>query len=280
MSIPIWSSRRLTAEQLGNPARFVIEEKVSLPRQQSAMIPILDQAIDATRVSIYNRNDHAKHPLFGLKMKNNSKQSLMQGPIAVYDEGHYAGDSRILDLQPGEERFVSYGIDTGVEVAPFEKVVPGPEMTVRTERQSLAGALQIANHAHVRHQEPVAASPQDCHRTTLPRGLEVRGGPQIRPKRRGWKGRRHRNDLEVRRRGEAQRTHSRSVPLQRRRHGRRDRQVRSERENCRAAILSSGPSKSIWPVSSRRSGSKSGSIPNGRRMERSASKSSTMASLR
>ncbi len=127
----------LTAEQLGNPARFVIDEKVSLPRQQSAMIPILDQAIDSARVSIYNGHDHAKHPLFELKIKNNSKQSLMQGPIAVYEERQYAGDSRILDLQPGEERYISYGVDTGVEIAPFEKVVPGPEMVVRTESSRL-----------------------------------------------------------------------------------------------------------------------------------------------
>lgn len=129
----------LTAEQLGNPARFVIEEKVSLPRQQSAMIPILEQAIDATRVSIYNQRVQAKHPLFGLKMKNNSKQSLMQGPIAIYDDEHYAGDARILDLQPGEERFLSYAIDTGTEVVPFDKVVPAPEMTARMEN----GRLQV-----------------------------------------------------------------------------------------------------------------------------------------
>lgn len=129
----------LTAEELGNPARFIIEEKVSLPRQQSAMIPILEQPIDAMRVSIYNQKVQAKHPLFGLKMKNTSKQSLMQGPIAIYDDEQYAGDARILDLQPGEERFVSYAIDTGTEVIPFDKVVPAAEMTARMEN----GHLQV-----------------------------------------------------------------------------------------------------------------------------------------
>lgn len=127
----------LTAEELGNPARFLIEEKVSLPRQQSAMLPILEQTIDATRVTIYNPRVQAKHPLLGLKMKNNSKQSLMSGPIAIYDDNQYAGDARILDLQPGEERFVSYAIDTGTEVVPFDKVVPAPDMTARMENGQL-----------------------------------------------------------------------------------------------------------------------------------------------
>jgi hypothetical protein len=127
----------LTAEELGNPARFLIEEKVSLPRQQSAMLPILEQVIDATRVSIYNPRVQAKHPLLGLKIKNNSKQSLMQGPIAIYDDSQYAGDARILDLQPGEERFVSYAIDIGTEVVPFDKVIPAPEMTAKMENGRL-----------------------------------------------------------------------------------------------------------------------------------------------
>ena len=129
----------LTAEELGNPARFAIEENVTLPRQQSAMIPILEQPIDATRVSIYNQRVQAKHPLFGMKIKNNSKQSLMQGPIAVYENEQYAGDARILDLQPGEERYISYAIDTGTEVLPFDKVVPSNEMTARMEN----GRLQV-----------------------------------------------------------------------------------------------------------------------------------------
>jgi hypothetical protein len=128
----------LTAEELGNTARYSIDETVTLPRQQSAMLPILDQPVEATRVSIYNEHVQAKHPLFGLKIKNTSKQALMQGPIAIYDDGQYAGDARVLDLQPGEERFVSYAVDTGMEIKPFDKVAPGPEMTASVQNGQLS----------------------------------------------------------------------------------------------------------------------------------------------
>jgi hypothetical protein len=127
----------LTAEELGNPARYSIEERVSLPRQQSAMIPILEQDIEASRVSIYNERVQAKHPLLGMKMKNNTKQSLMSGPITIYDDDQYVGDARILDLQPGEERFLSYAIDTGVEIKPFDRTQPAPEMTVSLQNGQL-----------------------------------------------------------------------------------------------------------------------------------------------
>ena len=42
----------------------------------------------------------------------------MQGPVSVYEGGTYAGDGRIMDLQPNEERLLSYAIDQGVEVKP------------------------------------------------------------------------------------------------------------------------------------------------------------------
>src|SRR5258708_12636068 len=41
---------------------------------------------------------------------------VMQGPLSVFDGNSYAGDARILDLQPGEERLLSYAVDLGTEV--------------------------------------------------------------------------------------------------------------------------------------------------------------------
>ncbi len=105
-----------SAEDIGDVCHYVIDEKVTLPRQKSAMLPIVHQAVDATRVSIFNESVHAKFPLLGLKFKNTAAQPLMQGPVTVYDGTAYAGDSRVQDLQPGEERLLSYALDTGTEV--------------------------------------------------------------------------------------------------------------------------------------------------------------------
>ena len=59
---------------------------------------------------------HAKFPLLGLRLKNSSKLPLNQGPITVYEEGSYAGDTRILDVQPKEERLLSYALDQATEI--------------------------------------------------------------------------------------------------------------------------------------------------------------------
>ena len=42
----------------------------------------------------------------------------MQGPVTVFEGSTYAGDARIADLQPNEERLLSYAVDLGIEVKP------------------------------------------------------------------------------------------------------------------------------------------------------------------
>jgi hypothetical protein len=106
-----------TASALGDYFQYVIDMPVNLGRQKSALLPIINKDVDASRVSIYNPGVQAKHPLLGLKFKNTTGSNLSQGPITVFEGSTYAGDTRVLDLQPGEERLVSYAIDLGAEVS-------------------------------------------------------------------------------------------------------------------------------------------------------------------
>ena len=80
------------------------------------MLPIVGKDIEGQKVSIYNEAVQTRHPLLGLKFKNTSGAHLKQGPITVFEGSVYAGDTRVLDVQPNEERLVSYAIDLGTEV--------------------------------------------------------------------------------------------------------------------------------------------------------------------
>jgi hypothetical protein len=105
-----------TADESGDTYRYALDQKVSLPRQKSALLPVLHESVQVTRVSIYNQPIHPKFPLLGMKLKNTTKQPLMQGPLAVFDGGAFAGDVRMPDLKPDEERLLSYALDLGLEV--------------------------------------------------------------------------------------------------------------------------------------------------------------------
>jgi hypothetical protein len=125
------------AMQLGDSFEYVLDEPVSLPRQKSALLPIVNKEVQGQRVSIYNQATHPKFPLLGLRFKNTSGLHLMQGPITVFEGASYAGDSRVLDLQPNEERLLSYAVDLGTEV---EAVTENPKHTL-TKVKAVKGLL-------------------------------------------------------------------------------------------------------------------------------------------
>ncbi len=84
---------------------------VTLPRQKSAMLPIITDSISIARVSIYNASVLASNPLNGVRLKNTTGKHLLQGPITVFEKNGYAGDARIDNVPPGQERLLSYGVD-------------------------------------------------------------------------------------------------------------------------------------------------------------------------
>jgi hypothetical protein len=114
-----------TASSLGDFFQYSIDHPVTLGRQKSAMLSIVNRDIEGQKVSIYNQNVQKTHPLLGLKFKNTSGAHLNQGPITVFEGSVYAGDTRVLDVQPNEDRLVSYAIDLGTEVDP--QIGPGTQ---------------------------------------------------------------------------------------------------------------------------------------------------------
>jgi hypothetical protein len=99
-----------SASKVGELFQYTVGN-VSLPRQRSAMIPIVTDDIEVEKLSIYNQSVLARHPLNGARVKNTTGKHLLQGPITVLEGSGYAGDARIDNVPPGQERLISYGID-------------------------------------------------------------------------------------------------------------------------------------------------------------------------
>jgi len=134
------------AKNLGEAFSYTIKDPVNLPRQQSALLPIVTGSVGAWKTSIYNPQVQGKFPLYGLRIKNTTGVHLMGGPITIYDSAVYAGDAVFEDLQPGEERLVSYAVDLGVtcecetEPVPQEiiafRLIKGDLVISRKERKT------------------------------------------------------------------------------------------------------------------------------------------------
>jgi hypothetical protein len=103
------------ASKMGELFQYVVPN-VTLSRQKSAMLPIITDSIAMDRLSIYNASVLRTNPLNGVRLKNTTGKHLLQGPITVLDKGGYAGDARIDNVPPGQERLLSYGIDLEMTV--------------------------------------------------------------------------------------------------------------------------------------------------------------------
>jgi hypothetical protein len=125
------------ASNIGELFQYKIETPVTLPRHESAMLPIVNASVKGQKVSIYNANVQVKYPLNGFKLTNNTDYHLMQGPITVFDGGAYAGDAEIKDIAPHSERLISYALDLDTEVASEAKARPEQLTSVRIVKGTL-----------------------------------------------------------------------------------------------------------------------------------------------
>jgi hypothetical protein len=141
--------------QLGELFEYTVHN-VTLPRQKSAMIPIVSDNVDVTRVSIYNASVLASNPLYGVRLKNTTGKSLLQGPLTVLEKGGYAGDAQIDNLPAGQERLLSYGVDLQLLVNSSRNTQTASVMTAR-----IVKGLLYVDRKYVSQQEYVADNRSD-----------------------------------------------------------------------------------------------------------------------
>lgn len=150
------------AGDVGELFQYVIQTPVELPRQQSAMLPIVQGDVAFEKVSLYNPAVHARHPLSGLALTNSTPVHLMQGPITVFDGGAYAGDAQIADLPPAERSLVTYALDLDTEVV----LRPGAG-TQEVVGVQLARGVLIASQRLVREEKYELKNSDDRPRRVL-----------------------------------------------------------------------------------------------------------------
>lgn len=110
------SSRRADVVETGEVFQYRLPQPVTIERQRSAMLQIVGESLPQRRVSIYSV-DRGTNPMRGVELTNSTGLQLLPGPIAVFDEGVYAGDAQINHVAPGDTRLIAYAVDLDVLAA-------------------------------------------------------------------------------------------------------------------------------------------------------------------
>ncbi|MEK6335558.1 MAG: carboxypeptidase regulatory-like domain-containing protein, partial [Acidobacteriota bacterium] len=120
-----------TGAEIGDLFEYRIDQPVTVPRDRSALIPILQTRMEGERVSIYNEGARRDRPMGGMLLKNTSTLTLEDGALTVIDGDAYAGEALLARLKPSEQRLISFALDLGTLVNVRVKEDRAPTFLVR-----------------------------------------------------------------------------------------------------------------------------------------------------
>lgn len=104
------------AQQMGELFEYRIGEPVTIHKDESAMLPFLQQKIEARKLLIYSSGSGSEHPTNAAELDNSTGKTLDGGPVTVYDGGAYGGEALMETLKSGDKRLISYAVDLGTRI--------------------------------------------------------------------------------------------------------------------------------------------------------------------
>jgi hypothetical protein len=105
-----------TATEIADLFEYAIRNPVTVKKNESAMLPFLQQKITARKLIIYS-DPNKTNPLSAAEVTNNTGRTLDGGPVTVYDSGTYAGEALVETIKDSDKRFISYGVDLGTRIS-------------------------------------------------------------------------------------------------------------------------------------------------------------------
>jgi hypothetical protein len=127
-----------SGQELGELFEYRIAQPVTIRKNESAMLPFLQQPIAGRKLLIYS--DHgSQHPTNAAELTNSTGKTLDGGPITVYDGGVYGGEALMETLKAGDKRLISYAVDLGTRITEAF----GSKQAVTREMHATRGLLNV-----------------------------------------------------------------------------------------------------------------------------------------
>ncbi|MFX0090899.1 MAG: hypothetical protein ACFFBD_03975, partial [Candidatus Hodarchaeota archaeon] len=103
-------------KEMGDLFQYEIAMPVTIKRNQSALVPIVQEDIEGKRVLLFNENTGRKNPMACLELKNTTLLTLEGGPMLVMEEVEYVGEAMLPTIKPDEKRLVPFAVELGCVV--------------------------------------------------------------------------------------------------------------------------------------------------------------------
>ncbi|HOI95328.1 MAG TPA: DUF4139 domain-containing protein [Syntrophobacter fumaroxidans] len=117
--------------QVGELFSFEAREKVSVPRGQAAMVPILSKQINGRRL-VYYKRAFSPRATNAFVMRNDTDVTLEAGAVTFFEGSTSLGEGILgHTLPPGSQEVVPYALDASVDVLPQQKTQREPHFKGR-----------------------------------------------------------------------------------------------------------------------------------------------------
>jgi hypothetical protein len=93
---------------------YNLTDPVTIRKNESALVPILQTKVDAERVTLWSRQEPT--PLRALWVTNTSNLTLDRGSFTIVEDGNFGGEGLLDPIHPAEKRLLSYAVDQAVRV--------------------------------------------------------------------------------------------------------------------------------------------------------------------
>jgi hypothetical protein len=113
--IPSDIAVNVASGDVGELFEYSFSTPVTVKKDESAMLPFLQQPIGARKLLIYSES-YGEHPMNAAELTNSTAKTLDGGPITVFDAASYAGEALMTTLKAGDKRLISYSVDLGTRV--------------------------------------------------------------------------------------------------------------------------------------------------------------------
>ncbi|MDP7078694.1 MAG: hypothetical protein QF415_02305 [Candidatus Undinarchaeales archaeon] len=124
---------------MGEVFAYDVAEPVTVLRNQSALVPILQQEVSGKKILVYNEAGRADNPMACLKLTNDTGLALEEGPATVLDKGTYVGETMLPFLKKDGDRTLSYAVELRVKVTKEERYTGESIQEVQVESGALVG---------------------------------------------------------------------------------------------------------------------------------------------
>jgi len=104
-------------QELGDLFEYKLKEPISIQKNRSALVPVVQSAIGAEKVSVWNEQAGLRRPQRALWLTNSSGLTLDGGSFSVLEEETFAGEGIFDPIRPDEKRLVSYATDLALNVS-------------------------------------------------------------------------------------------------------------------------------------------------------------------